>query len=374
MTVDLLGVRLLLQLGKTLPMPAPAIVTDALRSLEVQSSHNGRDTFQMTFAVARDTPIDASLIGLGLLEPPNRLVATLIFGALPEVLIDGIITHVEFSVAPTGGASVLHVTGEDLSVMMDLEEKNQTFPVCPDSVIVTRLLLPYAARYQIVPAVTATTNVPLPTGRMPSQQGTDLSHIRALAERNGYIFYLEPLTVGLTRAYWGPDAPTGAPQPAINVGFLDGHRAAQSALNGRFDALSAATPKVSVTEPNTGVELPLELPSLLAVPPVLRPATPLRKSIARKTAGLDPATALLEGVADAARGSDAVRLSGEVDGVRYGNVLRSRKLVGIRGMGLTWDGLYTVDQVTHRLQPGGYSQSFALKRSGFVSASPLVVP
>jgi hypothetical protein len=43
-------------------------------------------------------------------------------------------------------------------------------------------------------------------------------------------------------------------------------------------------------------------------------------------------------------------------------------------MGLTWDGLYTVNEVTHKLRAGAYTQSFALKRGGFVSATPVVVP
>lgn len=373
MTVDMLGVRLSLAVGREIPVPAPALVGDALRSLEVRTAYDGRDTFHLTFAVARDTPIDASIIGLGLLEPPNRLTATLLFGVFPEVLIDGVITHVEFSAAPQSGASVMHVIGEDLTLMMDLEEQNRTFPLRPDSVIVQELLAPYAVRYRILPAVTPTTDVPLPTGRMPSQQGTDLAHIRSLAERNGFVFYVEPVAPFVSRAYWGPDAPTST-QSAVNLGFLDSHRAVNSALEGSFDALASSAPNVSITEPTTGVSVPVTIPPLAQVPPVLRAATPLRRTIARTTAGLDPARAAQLGVAEAARGSDAVRVRGEIDGVRYGSVLRSRKLVGVRGMGLTWDGLYTVDEVTHRLEPGGYTQQFALKRGGFVSPTPVVMP
>ena len=79
-------------------------------------------------------------------------------------------------------------------------------------------------------------------------------------------------------------------------------------------------------------------------------------------------------ITPAARGSDPVRVTGEIDGVRYGAVLRSRQLVGVRGMGLTWDGLYAVEQVTHRLSFGEYKQNFRLKRGGFISPTPAVVP
>ncbi|MFO0606339.1 MAG: hypothetical protein U0324_24425 [Polyangiales bacterium] len=371
--IDLLGIRLFLQLGPTLPLPAPFPVVEALRSLEVRMSNSGRDGFQLSFAVGRDALVDSALVASGLLEPPNRVVVSLLMGALPEVLIDGVITDVQYAPSPQAGESTLHVTGEDLTLMMDLEEQNRTFEARPDFAIVMELLAPYMARYQIVPTVTPTTDIPLPTDRTPTQQGTDLAHIRHLAERNGYVFYVEPMAPGVSRAYWGPDAPAGLPQPAINVG-MGSHRPAEGPLQGRFEALGPAAPVVTITEPNTGIQIPVPVPQLAAVPPTARPATPLRRTLARNTAGLDPARAALEGVAAAARGSDAVRVSGEVDGARYGAVLRSRRLVGVRGMGLTWDGFYSVEQVTHRLQRGEYRQSFTLKRSGFISPSPAVIP
>ena len=373
MSIDLLGIRLLLQLGSALPLPAPFPIMEALRSLEVRSGSAGRDAFQMTLALGKDTPLGSSLLTAGLLDPPNRIVITLLMGAIPEVLIDGIITHTQTSFSPVPGESTLHVTGEDLSLMLDLEEQNRTFEARLDSVIVLELLQPYIARYGLIPSITPTTDLPLPTERMPSQQGTDWAHIQHLAQRNGFVFFVEPMAPGISRAYFGPDAPTGLPQPAVNVGF-SGQRASSGPLQGSFDALSSVSPRVSITEPNTGVEIPLTLPNLAAIPPVGRTASALRTTIARTTTGLSAPRAILEGIASAAQGSDPVQLSGEVDGVRYGQVLRSRRLVGVRGGGVTWDGFYKVDEVTHRIRPGEYKQSFSLKRGGFLALSPVVVP
>lgn len=370
--IDQLGIHVFLQVGRTLPLPASSLVTDALRAIEVRMGNSGRDGFQLTLAVGDDLVVDSSLLASGLFEPPARVVVTLMMGAVPEVLIDGVVTDLQYARSDQPGESTLHVTGEDLTVMMDLEEQNRTFEGRPDSAIVLELLAPYLARYQIVPAVTPTTDVPLPTDRVPSQQGTDLAHIRHLAERNGYVFYVEPVAPGVSRAYWGPDAP-GALQPAINVGS-GSHRATDGPLQGRFEALSPVAPVVSITEPNSGVSIPVPIPALAAVPPTVRPAVPLRTSVSRSAAGLSPGQAVLDGVAATARGSDPVRVTGEIDGVRYGQVLRSRRLVGVRGMGLTWDGVYSVEQVTHRLQPGEYKQSFSLKRGGFVSPTPVVRP
>ena len=35
-------------------------------------------------------------------------------------------------------------------------------------------------------------DVPIPTDRIPAQQGTDLDYIRQLADEVGYVFYVEP--------------------------------------------------------------------------------------------------------------------------------------------------------------------------------------
>ena len=44
-----------------------------------------------------------------------------------------------------------------------------------------------------------------------------------------------------------------------------------------------------------------------------------------------------------------------------GSILRSRMLVGVRGAGLAYDGLYYVDSVTHNIKRGEYKQSFSCR-------------
>src|SRR5207244_10571601 len=48
-------------------------------------------------------------------------------------------------------------------------------------------------------------DVPLILERLPNQQGTDLTFLRELARRNGFVFYTEATAPGVTSAYWGPD-------------------------------------------------------------------------------------------------------------------------------------------------------------------------
>jgi hypothetical protein len=53
-------------------------------------------------------------------------------------------------------------------------------------------------------------------------------------------------------------------------------------------------------------------------------------------------------------------------------VLRARMLVGVQGAGITYDGLYYVDSVTHNLKRGEYKQNFTLSRDGLESNTPTV--
>jgi hypothetical protein len=48
--------------------------------------------------------------------------------------------------------------------------------------------------------------------------------------------------------------------------------------------------------------------------------------------------------------------------------------VGLRGAGLTFDGLYYVKSVTHTIRRGSYRQKFVLQREGTMSTVPFVLP
>ena len=64
--------------------------------------------------------------------------------------------------------------------------------------------------------------------------------------------------------------------------------------------------------------------------------------------------------------------SGTLNVARYGRLLKARQLVGVRGAGTAFDGLYYVQTVTHELRRGEYKQSFELSRDGLLSTLPKV--
>ena len=61
-----------------------------------------------------------------------------------------------------------------------------------------------------------------------------------------------------------------------------------------------------------------------------------------------------------------------MDTSAYGAILRPHRLVGLRGAGRSFDGLYQVQKVTHVLQRGSYRQQFRLTRSGTDTTTPVV--
>jgi hypothetical protein len=77
-------------------------------------------------------------------------------------------------------------------------------------------------------------------------------------------------------------------------------------------------------------------------------------------------------LAKAAKTSEVVTATGSLNVLRYGRVLKARKLVGVRGGGTAFDGLYYVRKVTHKLKRGEFTQDFTLSRNGLVSTVPTV--
>jgi hypothetical protein len=369
---DLSGTRLLLLTGSTVPLPAGPEVTRALQEVEVTSDAERGDGFQLTFSLAKGALMDYTLLGNGAIDLFNRVVIAVAFGVVPEVLIDGIITHHEVAPSNEPGQSTLRVKGKDVSVALDLEEKNERYPNQPDWLIVTRLLAGYA-RYGLVPAVTPTADVPIELERVTRQYDTDLGLVQRLAERNGYVFYIEPTTIGVNTAYWGPENRLGVPQSALTVGM--GAATNVRSLSFAADALAPVETESRVVEPITKTSIPIPSMPPLRVPPLAASPLPTRRTtLLRQTANQNPGSAATSAIAAATRAPDPVTGSGELDAARYGAALRARRLVGVRGAGLSYDGFYYVRRVAHRLRAGQYTQSFTISREGTGTLTPVVVP
>lgn len=370
------GIRLELKIGRpTAPVLAPYKVVDALIDLEVTQQDRERSGFQMTFSLGKEfrNYSDYWLLREGILDPPNRVIITVILGVLVgvtrpikrQVLIDGIVTNHQVIPSNQPGESRLIVTGEDISLMLDLKEKSTTYENQSDSQTVTKLLQDYS-QYWLKTDVQNSEYTPTKEKFITTQQGTDLDFIQQLAQRNSFIFEIKPSdTPGKNIAYWGEEKRSITPyQPALSMN-MGAFTNVDSSITFNFDALKPTEPQVEIDDDTTGQPIPVQIPPSPGQPLTTKAAKPLRQSILRNSNKLDliPAKRHGESVLSRSR-EDAVTASGEVDTVRYGHVLQVRQLVGVRGVGKSYGGYYYVKQVTHRIKRGEYKQSFTLIREG----------
>jgi hypothetical protein len=370
------GVQLTLLVGPALPVPVQRGVLEALTAVKVVSTAGGAPSaFELTFGLGRRSPLHTLfLLSGGAGVPIMRVILVATLNGVPEVLIDGVMTHHEVQPGADGRSS-LFVKGTDLSALMDIVPfDGLPYPAMPPAVRVLTALAKYAA-FGVVPMVIpgVLEDVPIPVQRIPRQHGTDLAYIRHLAEEAGYVFYIDPGPApGVSVAYWGPEIKVGAPQPALTVD-MDAHTNVES-LTFSFDKESKEVPIVFIQNQATKLPIPIPIPDITPLNPPLGLVPPLPPKVTplRYTSKLSPLQAALHGLAFASRHADAVTGNGSLDVLRYGRVLRSRALVGLRGAGPAFDGLYYVAGVTHDLTRGSYKQTFTLKRNGLLPTVPAV--
>jgi hypothetical protein len=372
------GFYMTLMVGPVIPVPVPQSVLDALTSVKIitTAKPNEDSVFELNFTLSNNSPLHTIfLLAGGSLPPVMRVILVMTINGTPEVLMDGVITKQKVTPGSDAGHSTLTITGVDLTAVMNLIPFDGfPFPAMPVEARVAFLILKYAV-FGIIPLVVPTllVDVPIPIESIPRQKGTDLKYIRTLAKKVGYVFYINPGPVpGTNTAYWGPEIKIGVPQPALNIN-MDAHTNVES-LSFEFNSETKTLPVLFIQIKETKIPIPIPIPdiSLLNPPLGLIPPLPKVVNLISGTAKLSPIQASLFGLGKASRSSDAVKGTGSLNVLRYGRVLKARQLVGVRGVGMAFDGLYYVTSVTHNIKRGEYKQSFTLARNGLISTLPKV--
>jgi hypothetical protein len=248
------------------------------------------------------------------------------------------------------------------------------YPAMPIEARVAVILAKYAI-FGVIPMIIPTIlfEAPIPTEKIPKQKGKDLAYINKLAEEVGYIFYIEPgPTPGLNTAYFGPEIKIGIPQPALSIN-MDAHTNIES-LAFELDTEEKTLPVTFIQELMSKIPIPIPIPDINPLNPLLGAIPLLAKNIEyiKDGAKRSPIQAVLFGLAQAAASAEGVTGTGSLDVLRYGRPLQARKLVGVRGAGLAFDGLHFVRQVTHKIKRGEYKQDFKLSRNGLLPTLPTV--
>lgn len=378
----LAGMLLTLLVGPVVAVPAPDLI-GLLETVSVTHSDEGKSGFQLGFRLTRAAglpdylPLLAQRLKIG-----TRVILVVTLNAVPQVLMDGLITQHQLAPGDKPNTAMLSVTGEDLSALMNLVEV-QLPHVATNAALVTQLLAPFAT-YGVVPVVIQhADDLPVDTNTAPQNpRGKILEIIQEKARLYDYTFFVFPGPApGMSLAYFGPRLRVPIPQRAMTMNM----GASTNVTNLSFthdgnaplmvvDLVKDDSPYVSAP-PLPVLGMPSKSIPLAALPSVYGNAPYVQVRSLGPQGSSSYSTALRQAMAEATNaGRRAVTAQGEVDGARYGMVLYARGLVGVRGAGLSYDGLYYVKSVSHSIKRGEYKQSFNLQREGVLPTVPAVRP
>jgi hypothetical protein len=370
------GATLGVFVGPALPQPLRPELLETVEQVTVTHQDGGRSGFQLTMVAGRDRatgregfpPLLQQTFKIG-----NRVQLTATLGATSHVLMDGIVTNLQLAPGTEPNASRLTVTGEDLSVLLDLVEVQLPFPGLSDYLIAGAILGGFAA-IGLVPVI-----VPhpadlqlLPTETIPHRNGTFLGILTEMAQRWGFTFYVDPGPKrGSSVAYWGPPIRAGIPQKALT--WQMGAASNLGSIQFQSDGTKPAFYYGLVQEKNLNATVPIPGLPFTGQPLVRLPAhVGNQPFVAARLIEDDAGGNILKAIARATgeqfRSMEAaVTASGALDVARYGSVLRARGLVDVRGVGTTMDGSWYVQSTTHTISRGSWKQSFNLEREGTIS-------
>ena len=359
---SLTGIRLILKMGKSRPQPVPYEVITALTAVQVIDNARSRDGFQLSFTLGKRQTQDYSLLQRNLLDPETKVSIMLqLRGRTLEPLMSGVIQNIQVGASNEPGQSSLTVMGEGIDGLLDLEEKNQKYDRQADSSIAKRIASLYA-KHGISIDVPKTTEQPDENRLIPRQYSTDLHYLEQMAERNGFVFYADPLQDGRMRLYWGPEEQKDV-QPALTLNM--GAASNVLSLSFTFDPQKPVNTKgIAIAEDST-TEQQVSPASSLGVKNLSRnPAQAQRTVLLRDVGKYSTSRAQLRTKELMIAKLRAVTGTGEVDTIQYGHILKAGQTVDVRGVGNNYNGEYYVDKVTHNIERGKYTQSFELSREG----------
>ncbi len=378
------GINLGLSIGTLIPSPAPRLLMEALQQVQISQNDQGPSGFQISFNADRTagSQRDYALLESPLLKPSNRVLITVTLNGTPYVLMDGFITQQELSHSSEFGATTLTVTGEDVSVVMDLYEFSLEYPGLGAAEIALLVLAKYTA-IGVVPEVIPTLSnlISLPIEQVPQQNSSDRAYLQQQAALHGYVFYIIPGPEPLMNvAYWGPPIRAfNLPKKALSVDV--GVATNVQSINFRYDALAPILVHGMIQDAESELDLPLATLTSTRLPPLARePAVLFNQPFVRNNQYTSPKGFTYIQAFDNAQSitnmstDQVITAQGELDTLRYGEVLNARGLVGVRGAGDTYDGLYYIQSVTHTISRNSYKQGFVIAREGTGSLVSMVQP
>src|SRR5207247_429619 len=104
------GIHLTLLIGPGVPVPVPRAVIEALTGVTVQTASAGPSGFELSFSVAKNSPLlSLFLLAGGGLPKIMRVVLVVTLNGVAEVISDGVMTEHQFAAGTAGQPGTLTI-------------------------------------------------------------------------------------------------------------------------------------------------------------------------------------------------------------------------------------------------------------------------
>lgn len=328
-------------------------------NIEIHLDRGEAGTGTMTFEDRRQEDGAWAVADSGLFArwKPVRVFAD--FGSYREEVFRGFVKSLKPNYPPNGGEASFEVQLQDDSALLDREHMRRVWGAdAPESdrTILETLLAPQG--FGVDPQSGQGRS-----SRSLSQDGTPIRLLRARAQANGYELIFDQGQV-----YFGPPRLSGQPMPPILIyagrdtnclSFTvedDALRPDQV----RFDAPAASPNEAAETQ-----TIDPDAPTLGQTPAASEGSDLSAPFVWRLSREGDESAEDMRVRAQALANDNAMKLkaTGELDGSRYGHVLKPGRLVTVDGAGQRYGGTYYIDKVAHVFTADGYRQRFELRRN-----------
>jgi late control gene D protein (GPD) len=338
-------------------------VGSSLLELEVEEHHELAGVFRTKVAIVRGEDGLWTNLDQNGPTPWTRVEIKFNLGDREEPVMTGYVTQIRVHIDASEGASYLELVGMDATSLMSVEEVIKDWPGKSDSEIASEIF----EKYGLDTEVESTDVTHDDTLSTIIQRESDIQFLKRLSRRNGF----ECVVVGDTGIF-GKPALDGDPLPVLAAHFGDDTNlttfdAAWNALRpsaAEYHQIDVVAKEVSSSVVETSALDPLGRDG--AVLPTTLPAGATPRVFVRHevATGVPEMDGLANAVVDEA--SWFLEARGEVDSVRYGDILHARRVVPIKGVGELLSGLYYLTSVKHLYNTDRYTQSFVARRNATV--------
>lgn len=330
-----------------------------LVELTVDAARDRAAAATLRFESRRDENGVWTVQDAGILAPWKTIVIEAAFGSDTEEVMRGYIREVSADYPQEPGNTTVTVECQDESLLLDRGHVRKAWGAdtpTDDATIARTIVSDHGLSLD-------SESGPGLSGLVLNQNGTDIAFLRERARANGYELIFREGEV-----YFGPLRLGSEPQATILVyagrdthcfSFStrsDGHQPDQVAFD--VAAEEGAESVERVVSPD------LELLGNEAADSTSAGLGDFIWRLDRQGIANEEQLAALA-QARANELSLRVKAEGELDGSRYGHVLRVGEPVGVDGVGDWLGGRYYVDTVSHRFSMDGYRQSFQLLRNAY---------